>query len=132
MSTVFSWEQVNSQHYIQGGKGTEVHKACVVGDTVGDPFKDTSGPALNILIKLMSIISLTVAPLMRKNPGDWEVWYFGLIPLGVMLIGTYVVYLCFWREIADITADPSGKGNDVEEAEPKAEAEAEVGAETDA
>merc|ERR1712110_135910 len=44
------------------GKGTKYHDATVVGDTVGDPFKDTSGPALNILIKLMSIISLVLAP----------------------------------------------------------------------
>jgi Na+/H+-translocating membrane pyrophosphatase len=68
-----AWD--NAKKYIEiegeaGGKGTETHKACVVGDTVGDPFKDTSGPSLNILIKLMSIISLTVAPLME----GFETW----------------------------------------------------------
>jgi hypothetical protein len=98
----------NSKKYIEiegacGGKGTEVHKACVVGDTVGDPFKDTSGPSLNILIKLMSIISLTIAPLL-KGDEDWDMWYYGLIPLAVMVAGTYLVYYFFWRDGLDISA----------------------------
>jgi len=60
-----AWD--NAKKYIEagnyGGKGTDTHSAAVVGDTVGDPFKDTSGPSLNILIKLMTIVSLVFAPL---------------------------------------------------------------------
>merc|ERR1711972_1178866 len=71
-------------------KKTDQGKACVVGDTVGDPFKDTSGPALNILIKLMSMVGLTVAPLIRGN-ANWAGWYYGLIPLGIFVLVTGVL-----------------------------------------
>ena len=91
-----AWD--NSKKYIEnekvfGGKKSETHKACVVGDTIGDPFKDTSGPALNILIKLMSILSLTLAPVFTE---DWDTWWAGVILLVVMFIVCGTAYYMFW------------------------------------
>jgi inorganic pyrophosphatase len=71
-------------------KKTDQGKACVVGDTVGDPFKDTSGPALNILIKLMSMVSLTLSPMIEGND-DWENWYYGMIPVGIGVIALFAL-----------------------------------------
>jgi len=64
-----AWD--NAKKYIEeghhGGKGSHPHKAAVVGDTVGDPFKDTSGPSLNVLIKLMSMVSIVFASFVLRN-----------------------------------------------------------------
>lgn len=69
-----AWD--NAKKYIEadnhGGKGSEAHKASVVGDTVGDPFKDTSGPSLNILLKLMSVTALVLAPIIALNTAEAE------------------------------------------------------------
>jgi K(+)-stimulated pyrophosphate-energized sodium pump len=75
-----AWD--NAKKYVEagayGGKGSEVHKATVVGDTVGDPFKDTSGPSMNILIKLMSVVSLVLAPWFVR------VWAVDAEPQGLL------------------------------------------------
>jgi K(+)-stimulated pyrophosphate-energized sodium pump len=70
-----AWD--NAKKYVElgnyGGKGSDAHKAAVEGDLVGDPFKDTSGPSLNILLKLMAIVSLVFAPVFLKAEPliDW-------------------------------------------------------------
>ena len=66
-----AWD--NAKKYVEsgvhGGKGSETHAAAVIGDTVGDPFKDTSGPSINILIKLMTIVAVVFAPLFVQIGG---------------------------------------------------------------
>jgi len=98
-------------------KERQQQKACVVGDTVGDPFKDTSGPALNILIKLMSMVSLTVAPLLSGYEVDFQFWWYGLAPLGVAFVLTFILSsmkILTWDDpLADMLAAPAGKKMDL-------------------
>merc|ERR1719440_1629527 len=70
-------------------KKTEQGNACVIGDTVGDPFKDTSGPSLDILLKLMSMVALMIAPLLQQRE-DWDDAWQGVIPI-VIIVGSSIV-----------------------------------------
>ena len=65
-----AWDNAKKMIESDGRKGTDAHKAAVVGDTVGDPFKDTSGPSLNILLKLMSVVALVIAPSLALDTGS--------------------------------------------------------------
>ena len=69
-----AWD--NAKKYVEegnfGGKGSETHKAAITGDTVGDPLKDTAGPSMDILIKLMSVISLILVPVLVNITSLWD------------------------------------------------------------
>jgi H(+)-translocating pyrophosphatase len=80
-----AWDNAKKMNEKKGQKGSFKHKATVVGDTVGDPFKDTSGPAINIQIKLMSYISVVLAPIFKDTK---EHWWVAIIIIGLVVLAT--------------------------------------------
>jgi H(+)-translocating pyrophosphatase len=114
-----AWDNAKKLNEKDGQKGSFKHKSTVVGDTVGDPFKDTSGPAINIQIKLMSYISVVLSPVF-KNQVDY--WWVSLIIIGVLLIGAPIyIWMCPASIKTEKTAEVVAAARDGKKEEKSAE-----------
>ncbi len=91
-----------------GGKGTDIHKAAVVGDTVGDPFKDTAGPALNPMIKVMNLVGILAAPFCTTSLNEVTATRVLVVVLSIVLLGVAVAF-SKRGSIADVTEGASSK-----------------------
>ena len=130
-----AWDNAKKTIEEQGKKGTDAHKAAVVGDTVGDPFKDTSGPSLNILLKLMSVVALVIAPSIVLDAEDISAYAINNTPEAVKVTKEVKVEMTkgedgvFQAVVATITTENDQKQTSYEtfkgtEAEVKASIEA--------